>query len=71
MCYICIDQLKRGHSVEALKEAGEGPIVMAHASVPWSLKHGAGGRREEEADGLRQSVQVIMSPVHSLKVCYV
>lgn len=58
MCYLSVDQLKRGLDPATLRDTGEGPVLVVHAGVPWSLGHGANTAKPDEPDGLRGDVQV-------------
>jgi predicted NAD/FAD-dependent oxidoreductase len=61
VCYMAIDQLKRGgHNPSASHKItdGAGPMLVVHSGVPWSIKHGAASARDDEPDELRSSVQV-------------
>eukprot|EP00040_Diaphanoeca_grandis_P034663 m.216045 g.216045 ORF g.216045 m.216045 type:complete len:375 (+) comp33202_c5_seq2:146-1270(+) len=57
ICYFSIDQLKRGKSLSDLKEQGEGPVLVMHAGVPWSIKTGAATPKPDEAVDLRQNIE--------------
>eukprot|EP00041_Stephanoeca_diplocostata_P010500 m.166837 g.166837 ORF g.166837 m.166837 type:complete len:388 (+) comp18173_c0_seq1:249-1412(+) len=49
ICYIAVDQRKRGIDVDSERRAGKGPVVVVHASVPWSLQHHAAVPAGEES----------------------
>ena len=60
VCYIAIDQLKRGQAPVAADKAlpAHGPVVVVHANVPWSIQEGAAAALTDEPAGLRLKIQV-------------
>lgn len=66
ICYIAVDQRKRGVAADNEKRAGKGPVLVVHASVPWSLQHHAAVPAGEEhsaggGDDVRGTVQALLT----------
>lgn len=67
ICYVAVDQLKRGLKISDLKQSGEGPTLLVHAGVPWSLKNHASTPKDEEPVGMRDKIQAnLMSECKAL-----
>lgn len=53
ICYVAIDQLKRGWT-----KSESDPTLVVHGGVPWSLQKNADVARDREPVGLREEVEV-------------
>eukprot|EP00039_Didymoeca_costata_P008396 m.111613 g.111613 ORF g.111613 m.111613 type:complete len:361 (-) comp14064_c0_seq3:965-2047(-) len=51
VCYMAVDQKKRGGI------GSDGPVLMLHSNVPWSLGNNANVPKESEPADLRENVQ--------------
>lgn len=59
ICYVAVDEIKRG-CARTISTSTSGPTLVVHASVPWSLKHGAQCDHAEESRELRAHVQATL-----------